>query len=70
MSSVKKFDIQELSHSDRILLAEQLWDSVAENQDSLEITASQKKVLEERLAAYRISPNAGSSWEDVKNEMK
>lgn len=70
MSSVKKFDIQELSQSERILLAEQLWDSVAENQDSLEVTASQKRVLEERLAAYKKSPNEGSSWEDVKKEMK
>ena len=70
MSSVKKFDIQELSQSERILLAEQLWDSVAENQDSLEITASQKRVLEERLAAYKKNPNEGSSWEEVKNEMK
>ena len=70
MSSVKKFDIQELSQSERILLAEQLWDSVAENQDSLEITPSQKRLLEERLAAYRKSPNEGSSWEDVKKEMK
>ena len=70
MSSVKKFDIQGLSQSERILLAEKLWDSVAENQDSLEITVSQKKVLEDRLAAYKKSPNEGSSWEDVKNEMK
>ena len=70
MSTVKKFDIQGLSQSERILLAEKLWDSVAENQDSLEITASQKKVLEDRLAAYKKSPNEGSSWEDVKKEMK
>ena len=70
MSSVKKFDIQGLSLSERILLAEQLWDSIVEDQDSLEVTDSQKKILEERLAAYKKSPNEGSSWEEVKNEMK
>ncbi len=70
MSAVNKLDIQELSQSERILLAEKLWDSVADNQDSLEVTASQKKILEERLAAYKKSPNEGSSWEEVKNEMK
>ena len=70
MSSVKKLDIQGLSLSERILLAEQLWDSIADNQDSLEVTNSQKKILEERLAAYKKSPNEGSSWEEVKNEMK
>ena len=70
MSTVNKFDIQELSQSERILLAEKLWDSVADNQDSIEITTSQKKILKERLAAYRKSPNEGSSWEEVKDEMK
>ena len=70
MSIVEKIDIQGLSQSERIQLAEKLWDSVAENQDSLEITAAQKAVLEERLEAYKKSPNEGSSWEEVKDEMK
>jgi len=70
MSAVNKFDIQELSQTERILLAEKLWDSVVDNQDSLEVTASQKIILEERLAAYKKSPNEGSSWEEVKNEMQ
>ena len=70
MSTAKKFDIQELSQSERILLAEELWDSIAENEDLLEVTDSQKKILEKRLAAYEASPNASSTWEEVKNEMK
>ena len=70
MSTAKKIDIHDLSQSERILLAEELWDSIAENRDSIEVTASQKRVLEERLAAYKKSPNEGSSWEDVKKEMK
>ena len=70
MSTANKIIIQELSQSERILLAEELWDSIAENQDSLEVTAAQKKILEERLAAYRASPNEGSSWEEVKKEMQ
>ena len=70
MSSVEKLDIEGLSQSERIQLAEKLWDSVAENQESLEITAAQKAVLEERLEAYQKSPNEGSTWEEVKEEMK
>ena len=70
MNSLNKLDIQGLSLSERILLAEQLWDSITDNQDLLEVTDSQKKVLEERLAAYKKSPNEGSSWEEVKKEMK
>jgi putative addiction module component (TIGR02574 family) len=70
MSTANKINIQELSQSERILLAEELWDSITENQDSLEVTAAQKKILEERLAAYKASPNEGSSWEEVKKEMQ
>jgi len=70
MSTAKKINIQLLSQSERILLAEELWDSIAENQDDLEVTDSQKLVLEERMAAYKISPDEGFSWEEVKKEMK
>jgi len=70
MSSTNKIDIQELSQSERILLAEQLWDSVIEDQDSLEVTDSQMKILKQRLAAFKASPNEGTSWEDVKKEMQ
>jgi len=47
MSTVKKTNIQELSQSERILLAEELWDSVAENQNELEVTDSHRKLLDE-----------------------
>ena len=70
MSTANKIDIQELSQSERILLAEQLWDSITDNQDTIEVTDSQKKILQQRLAAYKASPNEGTSWEIVKKEMQ
>ncbi len=70
MSTAKKIDIHDLSQSERILLAEQLWDSIVEDQDSLEVTDAQMELLQQRLAAYRASPDEGSSWEEVKKEMK
>ena len=70
MSTVDDINIQELSQSERILLAEQLWDSIAENQDVLKVTDAQKKVLDERMATYKASPSEGVTWEEVKNEMK
>jgi putative addiction module component (TIGR02574 family) len=70
MSTVNNINIQQLSQSERILLAEELWDSVAKNQDDLEVTDAQRKILDERMTAYIASPNEGTSWEDVKNEMK
>ena len=70
MSTENKINIQELSQSARILLAEELSGSITENQDYLEVTTPQKKIIEERLTAYRASPNEGSSWEEVKKEMQ
>jgi putative addiction module component (TIGR02574 family) len=70
MSTAKKIDIHDLSQSERILLAEQLWDSIAEDQDSLEVTDAQMELLQHRLAAYKASPDEGTTWEEVKKEMK
>lgn len=70
MSTINSINIQQLSQLERILLAEELGDSVAQNQDDLEVTDSQKKILDERMAAYKASPKTGTSWEEVKNEMK
>ena len=69
MSTAKKIDIQSLSQSERILLAEELWDSIINDQDTLEVSDSQKKVLDERLLAYQASPDEGFSWDQVKSEM-
>lgn len=70
MSTANNINIQQLSQSERILLAEELWDSVAKNQDDLKVTDAQKKILDERMAAYKASPNDGTPWEEVRNEMK
>ncbi len=70
MNTENKINIQQLSQSERILLAEELWDSVAKNQDNLKVTDAQKKILDERMAVYKASPNEGTSWEEVRNEMK
>ena len=70
MSTNSNIDIHQLSQSERILLAEELWDSVAANQDLLQVTDAQKKVLDERIASYKNSPDEVISWNKVKNEMK
>lgn len=70
MSTARKIDIQQLSQSERILLAEQLWDSVAKDNGELEVTEAHKEILKQRLASYRASPDEGRSWEEIKDEMK
>ena len=59
-------DIRSLSTSERILLAEQLWDSVHDNSDEIKLTPEQIELLEARLAAYEEDGNPGDSWENVR----
>lgn len=59
-------DIQSLSTPERILLAEQLWDSVRDKSDEIEITPEQVKLLESRISALEVDGDIGDTWEDVK----
>jgi len=59
-------DIQSLSNSERILLAEQLWDSVYEKSNEIELTPDQIALLESRLAAYEADGDHGDTWRNVR----
>ena len=59
-------DIQSLSTPERILLAEQLWDSVRDKSDEIEVTPDQVKLLESRLSALEADGELGDSWNNVK----
>jgi putative addiction module component (TIGR02574 family) len=58
-------DILNLSISERIQLAQDIWDSVAEVPESVTLTEEQKAELDHRLDAYHKDPNAGSPWSIV-----
>ncbi len=62
-------DIQSLSAAERILLAEELWDSVRNISDEIEVTASQVEILESRLTALEADGDLGDSWENVKSRI-
>jgi putative addiction module component (TIGR02574 family) len=61
--------IQELSKAERILLAEELWDSVAKDDDLFPMTAEQKNLLNLRLAKYMEDRESGSPWAEVKRRI-
>ena len=62
--------VMELSVAERIDLVEDLWDTIAEVPDAVELTEAQKKILDERLRLYHKDPTAGSPWEEVKNRIR
>ncbi len=59
-------DIQSLSTSERILLAEELWDSVHGHSDEITVSPEQQLMLNERLEAFRSDGDPGDSWENVR----
>ena len=59
-------DIMELSIAERILLVEQVWDSIAAVPEAVRLTDEQRKELDRRLEAYRENPDAGAPWDEVK----
>jgi putative addiction module component (TIGR02574 family) len=64
------FDIKQLSIAERIVLVEQIWDSITEEQQSLPVTKAQQDALDRRLDAYAASPNEGIAWEELKARLK
>ena len=66
----KSLGIDQLSLAERILLVEEIWDSIVAEAEALHIPQSHKDELDRRLASYHADPNAGSSWEDVKARLQ
>jgi putative addiction module component (TIGR02574 family) len=59
-------EVNALSVSERILLVEDLWDGIAKHPEQLPITDAQKAELDRRIANMEASPDAGSSWAEVR----
>jgi putative addiction module component (TIGR02574 family) len=68
--TLKALGIDQLSVAQRILLVEEIWDSIVAESDQVPLTDGQKQDLERRLAAYEANPKAGSSWDEVKARLQ
>ena len=65
LSKVLQYDILE-----RILLVEDIWDSIAQCPEAIPVKDSQLKELDSRLEAYHRNPKSGSPWDVVKKRIK
>ena len=55
---------------ERILLVEDIWDSIASVPEAVSISDSQRKELDRRLKAYHSDPATGDPWDIVKKRIK
>ena len=62
-------EIKKLSVAERIMIVEEIWDGIAADKESLEVTEAQRCELDSRLDTYHFSPEAGSSWDEVKQRV-
>lgn len=67
MLNAEHADLLKLSLSERLLLAQDLWDSL--NSEDISLTEWQKVELDRRKAAYQANPDSGRSWEDVQRHI-
>jgi putative addiction module component (TIGR02574 family) len=68
--TLKALGIDKRSVADRVLLVEEIWDSIADREEELPLTEAQKPDLQRRVAAYEANPNAGSPWAEVKSRLR
>jgi len=64
------YGLDQLSVEDRLTLAQQIWDSIAEEVNRLPLTKAQQQEVDRRLAAHRANPQAAIPWEQVEAEAR
>ena len=69
MQSLLTVEMSQMSVAERIQLAEDLWDSILSAPEGLPVTERQKQELASRLEKHNHNPEAGSSWEIVKERL-
>ena len=62
-------EILKLSVSERIHLAQEIWDSVAAEVGALPLEEGDRKELDRRLADVQANPGAGKPWSDVRERL-
>jgi putative addiction module component (TIGR02574 family) len=67
MKKISATDTLHLSIPERIQLVEDIWDTIAVEAQSIELTEDEKRLIDERLEAYHKNPDLGSPWGDVYN---
>jgi putative addiction module component (TIGR02574 family) len=60
--TLKSLGIDQLSVAQRILLVEEIWDSIAEQETDIPLTDAQRQDLERRIANYEANPKAGATY--------
>ena len=70
MTNALRKKLFQLSAAERLKLVEELWDSIADEDQALEFTSEQREDLDRRLAEADADPTGGSSWEEARERIQ
>ena len=70
MTNALREELFKLSTAERLKLVEELWDSIADEDQALAPTDEQREDLERRLAEADSDPDGGSPWEEVRKRIR
>ena len=65
-----RLNIRELSIEERILLAQDIWDSIVAEEESLTLTEFERQELDSRMETYDVALERGVTWEAFIERMK
>ena len=68
--SLTPSEVEKLSVAGRILIVEEIWDSIAAEQESVHVTEAQRAELDRRIASCDASPNEGKSWQEIRRRLE
>ena len=62
--------LKTLSAEEKLALASELWDEVAEHPELLPVREDHVQILQERLQEFERNPHATVPWEEVKKRLR
>ena len=68
MSSNLTEQAKKLSIPERLALVEEIWDSIAQDNEYFDLTDEQRRELDRRLESFRANPSQGRTWDEIKAE--
>ncbi|MFN0016904.1 MAG: addiction module protein [Pirellulaceae bacterium] len=63
-------EIRKLSAAQRILLVEEIWDSLLEDSTEFPLSLEQREELDRRLEDCERNPNDCEPWEEVRKRLR
>ena len=63
-------EIKQLDITERILLVEEIWDSIAKEQEHVSLSEYEKEVLDKRLSGFEKDPGTLMTWNEIKSKIR